>query len=148
MKIAIDNRNKDIIYVDKVNLHNATNNDIIKLVNTNVNDKDIDNVNSYINIIAGYYNLDKYERSILLYIILENNNVTYRDITRLISKHHKVNAITIVRAIDRLKAKYLINIKDYNIVNVSNTIYKSVEEINKAKFIIIELNPKDNEVSI
>ena len=66
MDITIDKRKTDIIYVDKANNHVAYNKEVIKLIN-NRNSSVID---VYVNILAGFNNLNDTESKVKKYIIV------------------------------------------------------------------------------
>lgn len=152
MNISIDKRKTNIIYVDKENNHIANDDEVLKLVNNCNNDADSNNINidTYVNIIAGYNNLSTIEVDALKYLLYNSKGNGLKDICDNISKVINKSGITIKRAIYSLKAKGLVYINAANCVVVSNTISASVSKINNAKFIVIELNTKNtsNIVSI
>lgn len=152
MNISIDKRKTNIIYVDKENSHIANDDEVLKLVNNCNNDADSNNINinTYVNIIAGYNNLSTIEVDVLKYLLYNSKDNGLKDVCDNISKVVNKSGITIKRAVYSLKAKGLVYINAANCVVVSNTISASVSKINNAKFIVIELNTKDtsNIVSI
>ena len=152
MNISIDKRKTNIIYVDKENNHIANDGEVLKLINNCNNDTDSNNINidTYVNIIAGYNNLSTIEVDVLKYLLYNSKDNGLKDICDNISKVINKSGITIKRAVYSLKSKGLVYINATNCVVVSNTINASVSKINNAKFIVIELNTKDtsNIVSI
>ena len=152
MNISIDKRKTNIIYVDKENSHIANDDEVLKLVNNCNNDADSNNINidTYVNIIAGYNNLSTIEFYVLKYLLYNSKDNSLKDVCDNISKVVNKSGITIKRAVYSLKSKGLVYINATNCVVISNTISASVSKINNAKFIVIELNTKDtsNIVSI
>ena len=152
MNISIDKRKTNIIYVDKENSHIANDDEVLKLVNNCNNDADSNNINidTYVNIIAGYNNLSTIEVDVLKYLLYESKDNSLKDVCDNVSKVVNKSGITIKRAVYSLKSKGLVYINAANCVVVSNAISASVSKINNAKFIVIELNTKDtsNIVSI
>ena len=126
MNIVIDNRNNNSLYVDKVNNHIAKSDEIIKLTNN----KNISNLDAYINILAGNYNLNKNEIAVLKYIMNKNNCVLSTDICKDVAKITNKSIITISRALNSIIKNNLANID----IDSSN--------IEKVKFLIIELRPE------
>ena len=152
MNISIDKRKTNIIYVDKENNHIANDDEVLKLVNNCNNDANSNNINidTYVNIIAGYNNLSTIEVDVLKYLLYNSKDNGLKDICDNVSKVVNKSSITIKRAVYSLKAKGLVYINAANCVIISNTISTSVSKINNAKFIVIELNTKNtsNIVSI
>ena len=68
MKIVIDNRKTDILYVDKENNHVIKDKETIKLVNA----RDNSNIDVYIGIIAGINRLNETESFVLKHIMINN----------------------------------------------------------------------------
>lgn len=138
MNIVTDDRDKEILYVDKTNLHTANNDNVIKLINNgNINTIDI-----ICNIIAGDNNLTEVETDVLK-IIINNNGFTFnksniKKIAYLISK----SETTVNRAIYSLNKKRIIfhNIVD-NKITLGSRLNINKEQLNKTDFIVIEVNP-------
>lgn len=139
MDICIDKRKSEIIYVDKANNHVADNSEVIKLIN-NCNDSVID---VYVKILAGVNKLNNTEVEVLKYIMYESNISSYNNILNDVSKNINKSTTTISRAINSLKDKKLIYAHCSNNIIVSNNIAISKYDINNAKFLVIELNPKE-----
>lgn len=137
MNITIDKRQSKAIYVDKYNNHIANINDIIRLIFDNYSSV----IDKYIAIITGVYNLNKTESEILKYIISNKNNTTSGEIYYNVSKAINKSNSTVIRAIDSLRTKRLIY-NDNNIIKLSTSILVDIDTISKAKFIVIEINPK------
>ena len=138
MNIVIDNRNNNSLYVDKVNNHIAKSDEIIKLTNN----KNISNLDAYINILAGNYNLNKNEIAVLKYIMNKNNCVLSTDICKDVAKITNKSIITISRALNSIIKNNLAYINIFNEVYVSTNIDIDSSNIEKVKFIIIELRPE------
>ena len=98
MKIVIDNRKTDILYVDKENNHVIKDEEIIKLVNTGTNA----NIDIYVGIIAGINRLTETESIVLKYIMNNNGSVkrfkVINDVAVVINK----SISTVIRAIECL----------------------------------------------
>ena len=138
MDITIDKRKTDIIYVDKANNHVAYNKEVIKLIN-NCNSFAID---VYVNILAGFNNLNDTESKVIKYIICNIEKNYYNCVLNNVSKNINKSTTTISRAIKSLIDKKLIYINSANKIILSNAIAIDKDTINNAKFLIIELNPK------
>ena len=136
MDITIDKRKTDIIYVDKANNHVAYNKEVIKLIN-NCNSSVID---VYVNILAGFNNLNDTESKIIKYIICNIEKNYYNYVLNAVAKN--INKSTISRAIKSLINKKLIYINSANKIILSNAITIDKDAIDNSKFLIIELNPK------
>lgn len=139
MDICIDKRKSEIIYVDKANNHVADNSEVIKLINNcNVSIIDI-----YVKILAGINKLNDTEIEVLKYIMYESNISSYNNILNNVSKNINKSTTTVSRAINSLKDKKLIYAHCSNNIIVSNNIAISKYDVNNAKFLVIELNPKE-----
>lgn len=138
MDITIDKRKTDIIYVDKANNHVAYNKEVIKLIN-NCNSSVID---VYVNILAGFNNLNDTESKVIKYIICNVKENYYNYVLNAVSKNINKSTTTISRAIKSLINKKLIYINSANKIILSNAIAIDKDAIDNSKFLIIELNPK------
>ena len=138
MDITIDKRKTDIIYVDKANNHVAYNKEVIKLIN-NCNSSVID---VYINILAGFNNLNDTESKVIKYIIYNVGKNYYNYVLNAVSKNINKSTTTISRAIKSLINKKLIYINSANKIILSNAIAIDKDTIDNSKFLIIEVNPK------
>lgn len=138
MDITIDKRKTDIIYVDKANNHVAYNKEVIKLIN-NCNSSVID---VYINILAGFNNLNDTESKVIKYIICNVEKNYYNYVLNTVSKNINKSTTTISRAIKSLINKKLIYINSANKIILSNAIAIDKDTIDNSKFLIIEINPK------
>ena len=138
MDITIDKRKTDIIYVDKANNHVAYNKEIIKLIN-NRNSSVID---VYVNILAGFNNLNDTESKVIKYIICNIKENYYNYVLNTVAKNINKSTTTISRAIKSLINKKLIYINSANKIILSNAIAIDKDAIDNSKFLIIELNPK------
>lgn len=138
MDITIDKRKTDIIYVDKANNHVAYNKEVIKLIN-NCNSSIID---VYINILAGFNNLNDTESKVIKYIIYNVEKNYYNYVLNTVAKNINKSTTTISRAIKSLINKKLIYINSANKIILSNAIAIDKDAIDNSKFLIIELNPK------
>ena len=138
MDITIDKRKTDIIYVDKANNHVAYNKEVIKLIN-NCNSSIID---VYVNILAGFNNLNDTESKVIKYIICNVKENYYNYVLNSVSKNINKSTTTISRAIKSLINKKLIYINSANKIILSNAIAIDKDTIDNSKFLIIELNSK------
>jgi hypothetical protein len=138
MKIVIDNRKTDILYVDKENNHVVKDEEIIKLVNTGANA----NMDIYIGIIAGINRLTETESIVLRYIIDNNSSVKRFKVINNVAKDINKSISTVIRAIDCLNNKGLIYVTNVGDIKVSNSINADVNDIANAKILAIELNPE------
>lgn len=138
MDITIDKRKTDIIYVDKANNHVAYNKEVIKLIN-NCNSSVID---VYINILAGFNNLNDTESKVIKYIMCNIEKNYYNYVLNEVAKSINKSTTTISRAIKSLINKKLIYINSANKIILSNAIAIDKDAIDNSKFLIIELNPK------
>ena len=146
MKVVIDKRKSNAIYVDKSNNHIANADDIIKLTFTD-NSATID---KYIAIIAGIYKLNNTEVAVLKYIIDNKYSSLSGQVCIAVAKIINKSTATIARAIDSLRIKRLIYSDETNAIKISTSININNEALSKAKFIVIELNPEitSNGISI
>lgn len=139
MKITIDKRKKEMIFVDSENLQRANNSEIIKLINEN----NYSPLNALCNIYTGYYNLNNNE-SIILDYLFHVDKVHSSQLLDIISESINKSKITVHRAIVNLKNKRLVCVSNDGFVKLSDKLLVDNTKIDKAKFIIIELNPSDN----
>lgn len=138
MKIVIDNRKTDILYVDKENNHVIKDEEIIKLVNTGTNV----NMDIYIGIIAGINRLTETESIVLKYIMNNDSSVKKLKAINDVAKDINKSVSTITRAIECLNIKGLIYNTNAGDIKVSNSIKANVNDIANAKILAIELNPE------
>ena len=137
MKIVIDNRKTDILYVDKENNHVIKDEEIIKLVNTGTNV----NLDIYVGIIAGINRLNETESIVLRYVINNNGSVKRLNAINDITKDINKSVSTINRAIECLNIKGLVYITNAGYIKVSNSININADTIANAKILAIELVP-------
>ena len=138
MKIVIDNRKTDILYVDKENNHVIKDEEIIKLVNTGANA----NMDIYIGIIAGINRLTETESIVLKYIMNNDSSVKRFKVINDVAKDINKSISTVIRAIECLNIKGLIYNTNAGDIKVSNSIKADVNVIANAKILAIELNPE------
>lgn len=138
MKIVIDNRKTDILYVDKENNHVIKDNEVIKLINVG------DNVNMdvYIGIITGINKLNETESIVLRYVMNNNSSSKRFKVINDVAKNINKSISTVIRAIDCLNAKGLIYNTNAGEIKVSNSIKADVSDIANAKLLAIELVPE------
>lgn len=133
MKIEVDNNSKQLIYVDKDNLQVANTNEIIKLkmFNTSIS-------NTYANIIAGCYNLNKKEKDTLRYI-LDNEDCKYKSVINALVRQFTVASITVERCIKTLIELGLVyisyNAKGATVIKTSSAIKTALS--NKTCIVVI-----------
>ena len=137
MKIVIDNRKTDILYVDKENNHVIKDKEVIKLINAG------DNVNMdiYIGIIAGINRLNETESVVLRYVIDNNGSVKRLNAVNDITKDINKSVSTVIRAIECLNVKGLVYITNAGDIKVSNSINVNADAIADARLLAIELVP-------
>lgn len=144
MAIIIDNRKKDILYVDKENNHFAKTNNVIKLINNS----NIDIIDIYISIVTTGIKLSDIELKVLKFILLNNRKYTVKDICDIVSKDINKAHITISRAINALNKQRFIFINAINIVCASNSIKLHKKDIDNASFIVIEVDTNKTNVNV
>lgn len=146
MKVIIDKRKSNAIYVDKSNNHVANVDDIIKLTFTD----NYATIDKYIAIIAGVYKLNETEVAVLKYIITDKYNSLSGQVCIAVAKIINKSTATIARAIDSLRTKKLIYGNGANTLKVSTSIDVNNDALSNAKFVVIELHPEvtSNGVSI
>lgn len=140
MKITIDNRNTDIIYVDKINNHAVKGDEVLKLIN----EEECSNIDVYLKIIASGYKLNDIEFAVLDFLFKTIEPISVSDVYNDLCKKLGRSVTTIVRGITSLRDKKLVYITANNIVNISKAIKVKKDNIVKAKFIVIEINPKES----
>lgn len=138
MKIVIDNRKTDILYVDKENNHVIKDKETIKLVNTGNNS----NIDIYINIIAGINKLNETESAVLRYIINNDSSVKRFKVINDVATNINKSISTVIRAIECLNVKGLIYVTNAGEIKVSNSININTDTIANAKLLAIELVPE------
>ena len=137
MKIVIDNRKTDILYVDKENNHVIKDKEVIKLINAG------DNVNMdiYIGIIAGINRLNETESVVLRYVIDNNGSVKRLNAINDIPKDINKSVSTVNRAIEWLNVKGLVYVTNAGEIKVSSSINVDADAITNARLLAIELVP-------
>lgn len=138
MKIVIDNRKTDILYVDKENNHVIKDKETIKLVNAG----NISNIDIYIGIIAGINKLNETESAVLRYIINNDSSVKRFKVINNVATNINKSISTVIRAIECLNAKGLVYITNAGEIKVSNSININTDTIANAKLLAIELVPE------
>ena len=138
MKIVIDNRKTDILYVDKENNHVIKDKETIKLVNA----RDNSNIDVYIGIIAGVNKLNETESFVLKHVMINDGSVKKLNAINDITKDINKSVSTVNRAIECLNSKGLIYITNDGEIKVSNSIRVNINDIDNAKLLAIELNPE------
>ena len=137
MKIVIDNRKTDILYVDKENNHVIKDKEVIKLINT----EDNVNIDVYIGIITGVNKLNETESFVLKHVMINDGSVKKLNAINDITKDINKSVSTVNRAIECLNSKGLIYITNDGEIKVSNSIRVNINDIDNAKLLAIELNP-------
>lgn len=147
MNINIDQRKTDCLYVDKVNLHTANNDEIIKFVVTNNKTNKID---LYLNFISAVYELSYMEKILIKYLFYnkEITHITNPIVVKDIKKNHIVSKSTILRGLSSLNSKYLIVYSANGEIRLSDKINNTAIKLNNSKFYVIELDIKDNKITI
>lgn len=147
MNINIDQRKTDCLYVDKVNLHTANNDEIIKFVVTNNKTNKID---LYLNFISAVYELSYMEKILIKYLFYnkEVTHITNPVVVKDIKKNHIISKSTILRGLASLNSKYLIVYSANGEIRLSDKINNTAIKLNNSKFYVIELDIKDNKITI
>lgn len=138
MKIVIDNRKTDILYVDKENNHVIKDKETIKLINARNNS----NVDVYIGIIAGINKLNETESIVLKYIMNNDNSVKRFKVINDVATNINKSISTVIRAIECLRTKGLIYNTNAGEIKISNSINVNANDIVNARLLVIELNPE------
>lgn len=138
MNVVIDNRINAAIYVDKINNHVANSDEIIRFILTD----NVSNIDKYIGIIAGVYNLGETETAVLKYVITNDNTALSGEVCVAVAEVINKSTATIARAISTLRNKKLIYGDGAKALRPSIAITADLKAIAKAKFFIIEVNPE------
>lgn len=138
MSIVIDKRETDIIYVDKNNMHVANNDEVIKLMSIG----GMSPIDTYIAIIAGGLHLNATEVAVLKYIINNNGTKLTGQVCVEVAKVIDKSTATVSRAISYLREKKLIYGTGAKVVRLSASINASVDTLNTANFIVVEVKPE------
>lgn len=115
MKLTIDNDDRDIIYADKVNYTNVSNDNIMRFNATDCTALDV-----YLAVVCGASSTTAVERQVLAVII----KYELEDIKDVVNKSSEVtnkSPITIKRAINELRTKHLVYVNEQKVF-VSKTI--------------------------
>lgn len=138
MNIVIDNRINAAMYVDKTNNHIANSDEIIRFILTD----NISNIDKYVGIIAGAYNLGEAETAVLKYVITNDNTALSGEVCVTVAEVINKSTATVARAISTLRNKKLIYGDGAKALRPSIAITADLKAIAKAKFFIIEVNPE------
>lgn len=138
MKVIIDNRINAAMYVDKANNHIANADEIIRFILTD----NASNIDKYIGVIAGIYNLGEAEAAVLKYVIINDNISLSGEACVAIAKAINKSTATIARAINTLRDKKLIYGDGAKALRPSISVAADIKAIAKAKFFVIEVNPE------
>lgn len=142
MNINVDKRITDITYVDKNNLHVATNKDIIKLINVDASE-DINNnpIRIASSIIAMSKGLNKEETNLYYTLLVCSYARNTKAIANFYMKEYNKSYSTYCRAIEGLVKAGIIKIVSNTIIKVKDDYDLDIQTL-AAKFLIIELNAK------
>ena len=138
MNIVIDNRKSDAMYVDKANNHIANSDEIIRFILTD----NASNIDKYIGIIAGVYNLGEAETAVLKYVIINDNTALSGEVCVTVAKAIDKSTATVARAIANLRDKKLIYGDGAKALRPSIAVATDIKAVAKAKFFVIEVNPE------
>lgn len=146
MKLVIDKRESNAMYVDKSNNHVANANDIVRLAFTD----DAPAIDKYLAIIAGVYKLNEAEVNVLKYVITDKDNSLVGQVCIAVAKIINKSTATVARAIESLRDKHLVYGNGAIPLKASTSVNANIDAITKAKFLVIELNTNatSNGVSI
>lgn len=147
MRISIDNRQTDCLYVDKANLHTADATEIIKFI---IKDDIADKVDLYLNFIAIVNELNVTETILLKYLFNKKNErgITNPIVIKDVRQYHAVSYATIVRGLNVLNTKHLITYNDKGEIKINSSINNTFYNIRHAKFYVIELKDNNNAITI
>lgn len=142
MNINVDKRTTDITYVDKNNLHVATDKDIIKLINIDISD-DVNNnpIRIASSIIAMSKGLNKEETNLYYTLLVCKYARNTKAIANHYMKEYNKSYSTYCRAIEGLVKAGIIKIVSNVIIEVKDDYDLDIQTLN-AKFLVIELNAK------
>lgn len=137
MNIIKDNRNSNAIYVDKANNHVANTDEIIRFRCA----KYMSTIDKYIAIVTGGLSFNNTEIAVLKHIINNNGTKLSGELCIAVAKEVNKSTATVVRAINTLRDEGFIYGDGSNIIKLSSAIAANIEDINKANFFVIEVNP-------
>lgn len=138
MNIVIDNRKSNAMYVDKANNHIANSDEIVRFILT---DK-ASNIDKYISVITGLYNLGEAEAAVLKYVIINDNTSLSGEVCIAVAEVINKSTATVARAINTLRNKKLIYGDGAKALRPSIAVAADLKAIAKAKFFVIEVNPE------
>lgn len=138
MNIVIDNRTNAAIYVDKANNHIANSDEIVRFIITD----NASNIDKYIGIITGVYNLGEAEAAVLKYVIINDNTALSGEVCITVAEAINKSTATVARAINTLRNKKLIYGDGAKALRPSIAVAADLKAIAKAKFFVIEVNPE------
>lgn len=142
MNITVDKRTTAITYVDKNNLHVATDKDIIKLINIDTADDANNNpIRIAASIIAMSKGLNKEEANLYYTLLVHVNARNTKAIANYYMNEYDKSYSTYCRAIEGLAKAGIIKIVSNTIIDVKAD-YDLDIQAPTAKFLVIELNTK------
>lgn len=136
MNITVDKRTTSITYVDKNNLHIATDKDIIKLINIDTSDNPVRIAASIIAVSKG---LNKEEANLYYTLLVHTNARNTKSIAHYYMKEYDKSYSTYCRAIEGLVKANIIKIVSNTIIDVKSDYDLNMQAL-AAKFLVIELN--------
>lgn len=141
MDITVDKRTTAITYVDKNNLHVATDKDIIKLINIDTADYANNPIRIAASIIAMSKGLNKEEANLYYILLVHVNARNTKAIANYYMNECDKSYSTYCRAIEGLVKAGIIKIVSNTIIDVKAE-YDLDIQASTAKFLVIELNAK------
>lgn len=136
MNITVDKRTTSITYVDKNNLHIATDKDIIKLINIDTSDNPVRIAASIIAVSKG---LNKEEANLYYTLLIHTNARNTKTIANYYMNEYDKSYSTYCRAIEGLVKAGIIKIVSNTIIDVKADYDLNMQAL-AAKFLVIELN--------
>lgn len=138
MEIVIDTRKTDNHYYDKELKHIANNNDIIKFNNND----GASAFNIVIDVLASSLKLNEQERNVLYIINYYNQIKDVNTILDIYKSNYNRSRTTFNRAIDTLEKKRVIKVDNRGLIKINKSYVINNNTSAKAKFLVVEINPK------
>lgn len=136
MEFNVNNNESKSIYVDKDNLHIATENSLIRI---NVNNVD-SNLDIYVNLLAGFLNLNNNQKAIINVLLNEKANVLNSELVKKVAKIINKTNCTVRRELEDLHKKRIVNFMLNGNVKIAESYNVNVDNLNTASVIALIVN--------